>query len=183
MTAGEEWRPVPGYEGYYEVSSEGRVRSFRRHGATGGLKRLTLGSNGYLVVSLSKHNVKKIHRVHRLVAFAFLGPAPSTVQVRHLDGNPSRSVLANLAYGSAGDNLLDRVAHGRHHNARKTHCIHGHEFTPENTYSPPSHPTSRYCRTCAKSRGEARRQRNKQAIPQVESLLNDAHRLRAGEVA
>lgn len=72
-------------------------------------------------------------RVHQLVAAAFIGPAPHGTEVRHKDGHRGNNVPSNLEHGSSSDNTLDAVRHGTHNMARKTHCLRGHEFTPENT--------------------------------------------------
>lgn len=148
----EEWRPVVGFENDYEVSSEGGVRSRRRSGSKGGPLRTRPDAKGYPMVTLRSGGVAATRRVHRLIAEAFIGPAPAGAHVRHLDGNPARSVLANLAYGTPGENHLDRVKHGRDRNANKTHCAHGHPYDEENTYRLPSRPRARYCRECRRKR-------------------------------
>lgn len=145
-TTEEEWRAVPGYEGYYEVSNAGRVRSLRRR-----LRRetrlLTANlSSKYPAVTLSKDNVRSLRRVHSLVMAAFVGPRPEGMEVRHIDGNAFNPSLTNLAYGSRSENVLDQVRHGIHHVASKTHCIRNHEFTPDNTIV--RVPGRRTCRTC-----------------------------------
>lgn len=110
----EEWRPVAGYEGLYEVSSCGRVRTLgggkaRSHGR---ILKATLGTTGYLRVSLSAANVSRTKKVHRLVAEAFLGPAPLRAYVLHQDGNPQNNRVENLRYGDARQNLADAIRHG-----------------------------------------------------------------------
>jgi hypothetical protein len=158
----EEWRAIPDYESNYEVNSEGRVRSRRRKGAPGGVIAQQLdASSGYSSVGLYSNGRSTTHKVHQLVAAAFLGPQPKGLQVRHLDGNPTHSAVTNLAYGTPAENQWDRVAHGRHFNANKTHCPQGHEYTQANTYTLPSRPRTRYCRKCktidqrARRRGQA----------------------------
>lgn len=111
---GEEWRPVAGYEGFYEVSSCGRVRTIgggkaRSHGR---ILKATLGTTGYLRVSLSVSNVSRTKKVHRLVAEAFLGPPPLRGYVLHKDGNPQNNRVKNLCYGDARQNLADAIQHG-----------------------------------------------------------------------
>lgn len=152
MTA-EEWRPVPGFPGY-AVSSLGRVWSGRR-GRGRILRNLDTADTHYLAVSLCAIGQPKVRRyVHQLVAEAFLGPRPAGHHVRHIDGDKQHNVPGNLAWGSISDNILDQVRHGRHHNARKTHCPAAHEYTPENTYVIPS-KGSRMCRTCMAERRRA----------------------------
>lgn len=85
-----EWKPVVGFEGTYEVSSLGEVhRLLDRHGKSGrfplSLKRRN--KQGYVVIELSLNGQKKRMFLHRIVAFAFLGPAPSSVhEVNHKHG-------------------------------------------------------------------------------------------------
>lgn len=100
----EEWRPVPGFEGQYEVSSLGRVRSWTR------VLRLSVATGGYLNVSLGRAG--GTHSVHVLVAAAFLGPKLPGQIVRHLDGTRQNNRVGNLAYGSYRDNSADSLAHG-----------------------------------------------------------------------
>lgn len=144
----EEWRPVPGYERTYEVSSLGRVRSLRRTTTPGGIRKLRLNTHGYVDVNLSQDNRVVTHRVHKLVMLAFCGPRPDGHEVRHLNGDPTDNRRENLAYGTVSENRLDITRHGHNRNANKTHCSRGHEYTPENTYVIPSRPRGRYCRAC-----------------------------------
>lgn len=149
---GEEWRPVPGYEQTYLVSSLGRIQSLPRGTTAGRIMRQQVGQQGYPMVTLCQ-DAQVVHRkVHRLVALAFLGPVPDGQEVRHKDGDCGNPQARNLCYGTRADNTLDMVAHGRHNNARKTHCKWGHEFTPENTL-PQSRNNGRRCRACKLEEG------------------------------
>lgn len=125
MTDSEKWLPVVGWEGLYEVSDQGRVRSLPRQTRTGrrGGKLLSLRSvsTGAHVVLLCDSGRKRFVHVYRLVAEAFLGPAPGPdTEVRHLDDNRLDSRLVNLAYGSRSDNMVDAVRNGRHNKAKLT---------------------------------------------------------------
>lgn len=153
----ERWRPIPGHEGRYEVSDQGRVRSHIpcRKLPVPHLLAATVGTNGYLRVGLAV-NGRLLHRsVHGLVALAFIGPRPDGMEVRHLDGNCFHNHLANLRYGTKSKNRLDSVKHHTHNNARKASCKHGHPFDAANTYIRPS--GRRECRACAAARDSARR--------------------------
>ena len=99
----EEWRPVVGYEGLYEVSNTGRVRSLDRYVKTCyGSYRLHKGKvlspgirpDGYLVVSLQY----RMFRVHRLVAEAFLPNPDNLPQVNHKDEDKSNNRVDNLEW-------------------------------------------------------------------------------------
>lgn len=143
----EEWRPIPGYEGSYEVSDRGKVRSAR--GAQRILKPW-MQKGGYPTVQLRRNGQSKKSGVHSLVLEAFIGPRPAGMDGCHNDGDPLNNTPSNLRWGSRSDNMHDAVAHGTHNHARKTHCIHGHEFTAENTrvYTFPNGVTARFCRAC-----------------------------------
>lgn len=121
----EIWKPFYGFEGFYEVSNQGRVRSVDHYISEkidvmgrhippilkrGKLLKQRKHPFGYKLVTLSKNN-EIFHRViHRLVAEAFLGPRPSEETViRHLNGNPTDNRLENLAYGTQKDNMMDAI--------------------------------------------------------------------------
>lgn len=68
---------------------------------------------GYSTVSLCHENKKVTKSVHRMICMAFHGmPTDTTMQVRHLDGNPKNNTPMNLAWGSQAENWQDRKAHG-----------------------------------------------------------------------
>ncbi len=110
----EIWNPIPGYEGQYEASNQGRVRSNKKILAACNV------SGGYKAVSLGKNNSKLIHR---LVAAAFLGPAPSGKQlVLHSNGDRYDNRLSNLRYGSHKDNSADAKLHGTQARGERQHA-------------------------------------------------------------
>ena len=156
----EQWRPVLGYESSYEVSSLGRVRSLprvivRRNGrpipVKGGIRKLVRSANS-LRVTLGKSDVRL---VHHLVLEAFVGPRPEGAIGLHWNDDPTDNRVENLRWGTYSDNNHDRVRNGIHHNARKTHCKRGHEFTPENIYQ--NKRGVRACKLCARLRAATRR--------------------------
>lgn len=121
--ATEEWRPVVGYEGYYEVSSFGRVKSLKRvvPGRPGVPRPVrerilarVLNDSGYPIVTLRKDGKRSLHRVHRLVLVAFVGPAPEGLQGCHNDGDSTNNHLTNLRWDSVSANAKDRIRHGTH---------------------------------------------------------------------
>jgi len=157
-SAAESWKPVLGYEGFYEVSDQGRVRSLDRVISAPGRwgQRLIrysgrvlaprLDPGGRLRVQLSRDGVQEDRKVHRLVMRAFIGECPEGQEVCHGNGDSKDNRLINLRYDTHSANELDKLAHGTHAMARKTHCKHGHEFTPENTYAQTG--GGRGCRAC-----------------------------------
>lgn len=165
----ERWLPVVGYEGYYEVSDRGRVRSLPRLTRKGNLQdgrilRPSGRKSGYRRVDLWVNGVGRTHLVHGLMMEAFAGPRPEGMEIRHLDGNPGNNYWpGNLAYGTRSENQQDTVRHGRHRNASKTHCDSGHEFIPENTYD---NHGGRGCRQCHREVSLAWLRRNKGKVKQ-----------------
>lgn len=134
--ADQTWLPVPGWEGLYEVSDRGQVWShYKWQKQLGHLLKTPLDNRNYHQVNLSRGGVKLHTHVHVLVASAFHGPRPPGMECRHLDGNRSNNHVSNLAWGTPSENNRDLVRHGTHYSKYRgaTHCIHGHEFTPENT--------------------------------------------------
>jgi hypothetical protein len=146
---GEAWRPIPGYEQTYAISTYGRIWSAPRPTTSGGLLSQRQDRNGYPMVNLIQDGAEQSRRVHILVALAFLGPRPAGMQIRHLDGDTSNPHVANLAYGTPRENGLDAVSHGKNRNANKTHCPRGHPYDSANTLVSGGR---RYCRTCKRAR-------------------------------
>jgi hypothetical protein len=124
MTA-EEWRAVPGYEGFYEISNLGTVKSitrqvpYGRHGCTiykGRVLKQFKSKNGYACVKLSLCGASRTTYVHEIVLRAFIGARPITQakgEIRHLDGKKTNNKLANLVYGTVVENAADRVKHNK----------------------------------------------------------------------
>jgi hypothetical protein len=110
----EEWLPVVGYEGWYEVSNLGRIRSVPRlhlgrwpSGCwnKGKILRLQLSENGYLRIELNKDKSHRTFPVHRLVSEAFIGPCPLGKQMDHIDGNKLNNMVGNLEYVTPKENI------------------------------------------------------------------------------
>lgn len=119
----EIWKPVKGYENYYEVSSEGRVRSVD-HYVRAGLKhnsfvkkkghllKQNAKRNGYLTVDLCKDNRTKTISVHRLVAIAFLEPVEGKNFVNHINLNKHDNRVENLEWCTSSENAKHAVDNG-----------------------------------------------------------------------
>ena len=117
----EVWKPVPGYEGLYEVSDLGRVRSLDRlclgrdrreevhHGKVLNAQKL---KNGYLEVYLCRGSKRKHRTIHSLVAEAFLGPRPEKCDIMHSDGNRENNCVSNLSYDTRAENLHSTYSYG-----------------------------------------------------------------------
>jgi len=113
----ERWLPVVGYEGLYEVSDWGRIRSVARYNTStkkyGGGRNPWYGKilnpntikGEYCQQKLTKEGRSKSHLVHRLVAEAFLGPIPPGNEVHHIDSNPANNTLPNLCFVTPSENM------------------------------------------------------------------------------
>lgn len=115
ITNEEQWRPILGYEGIYEVSDMGRVRSLDRrdrrgYRQKGKPKTLTLDANGYPVVNLWS-GTGRTHHVHRLVAGAFLGESGG-LSVNHKSGDKQDNRPGNLEYLTLAENTLHQHGSG-----------------------------------------------------------------------
>lgn len=115
----EEWRPVTGWEGLYEVSNQGRVRSLprtrdtsergRRQHWPGQILNPSSRHAGHLVVTLRDSPRHLSEYVHRLVAQEFIPNPENHPLVRHLDDNPKDNRVENLAWGTYSDNTQDKL--------------------------------------------------------------------------
>jgi hypothetical protein len=153
----EGWLPVVGYEGQYEVSDQGQVRSVRR---------VVIRSNGrpYTVPACilkqfgggsdDSHQQVKLYRrkpdysteqVATLVLTAFEGSCPPGMEACHNDGNPFNNRRTNLRWDTRSENTFDMVRHGTHNMARKTRCPKNHPYDAENTRYKGNR---RVCRRC-----------------------------------
>lgn len=146
----EEWRAIPGYEGLYEASDQGRVRSIDRinsrgHKIKGRMLKPSTKAKGYKQVVLHRDGKASTRTVHLIVLTTFVGPRPDGMEVCHNNGDSADNRLANLRFDNPSANQMDSVEHNTHHHARKTHCAKGHPFTPENTYQVTK---GRACKTC-----------------------------------
>jgi hypothetical protein len=103
----EIWKDIPEYEGFYQVSNLGRVKSLPREWISGRggvykhngkILKMTKDEKNYLRVGLQVNKKNKVYQVHQLVAMAFLGHKPCGMKlvVDHINDNPSDNCLENL---------------------------------------------------------------------------------------
>lgn len=116
----EEWRSVPGFDGWYDVSNRGEVRSWRtraklEHRAP--KARVLMGrdrNGGYRYVKLSHPVLGKLTvAIHHLVLAAFDRPRPTGMVCDHINADPSDNRIENLRWVTAGDNIRHAAALGR----------------------------------------------------------------------
>ena len=122
MNEQEEWRPVVGYEGFYEVSNLGRVRSIdhrvnaaNKYGWVGSkiwkgkILACVHGRGDYLFVNLSNMNRAKQYPIHRLVAFTFVPNQEHKPHIDHIDGNRHNNRADNLRWCTCKENINNPV--------------------------------------------------------------------------
>jgi len=112
----ETWKDIEGYQGLYQVSDAGRVKSLpnSKHKAELILKHWIQNTKGYHYIYLRNgRGEKRSFAVHRLVLEAFVGKRPNGKQCAHSDGNPANNNLDNLRWATAKENIDDRKRHGR----------------------------------------------------------------------
>lgn len=162
----EWWVPVVGYEGFYEVSDYGRVKSLPRmtqKGLRGG--RILKGiptPQGHLAVTLSVHGNMRRWMIHHLVAEAFIGPRPPGLETRHLNDVPWDNRPANLCYGTRKENIADMIRNGHNYYSNRTHCPKKHPYDEANTYRAPR--GGRGCRACMNDKSKRRNKRQRHGI-------------------
>lgn len=107
----EIWKPIKGYEGFYEASSLGKIRSLDRIAYNSGIRKqchikgrilsLCAANNGYVVVNLCKKTVL----VHRAVYSAFYGEIPKGMDINHKNGNRHDNKMGNLEICTRSENI------------------------------------------------------------------------------
>lgn len=161
----EHWRGVPGFEGAYEVSDQGRVRSITRGIVTkagvrkvskGKVLKFWVGSSGYFQVYLGRGNPKM---VHHLVLTAFHGPRPEGKEGRHGNGKCLDNRAVNLSWSTHQENELDKQAHGTNWQRNKTHCPNNHPLREPNLVVPRLKRGFRLCKACNREYYSSRTQK------------------------
>lgn len=121
----EIWKDIPGHEGKYQASNQGRIRSLTREITQIGrggkpFTRTIKGrilrpgrycSSGHVSVVLGRGSNGS--PVHQLVMLTFVGPAPLNQEVRHINGIPDDNRLENLVYGTRTENIIDVYKTGK----------------------------------------------------------------------
>jgi hypothetical protein len=109
---GEVWKDIENFEGIYQISNFGRVKSLDRvidtRNGKSTIKGVIVNPCGkpYLFVYLSKNNKSKYHAIHRLVAQAFIPNLENKPQVNHIDGDKTNNVVSNLEWVTQSENML-----------------------------------------------------------------------------
>lgn len=110
MMQKEIWRPIKGYEGLYEISNLGKIKSNFRQGSTTDFLKISNNGNGYMMVRLCKNGKAKKYYLHRLLAQTFIDNPEDKPQVNHINENRSDNRLENLEWVTQKENNN----HGNH---------------------------------------------------------------------
>lgn len=104
----EVWKKIPGYEGIYDVSNLGRVKSLRCNK----IMSLSKSSTGYLHIQLYKDKKYKTHTIHSLVANAFIPNIYNKPEINHIDGNKENNNVSNLEWSTKSENQIHAIKLG-----------------------------------------------------------------------
>ena len=170
------WRPIPGYEGLYEISGHGEVRSLDRYDALGrfragqAIKAHVRGTH-YYSLKLAKDGVKTGHDTHVLVLRAFKGERPESMEACHRNDVPTDNRILNLYWGTKSQNMKDSYRNGNsklenNPSVKKTHCPAGHSYSGDNLKL--NSDGRRTCNLCRREQYRAYYHRTKAKNPQPE---------------
>ena len=119
----EQWKPIQEFNGEYEVSNLGRVRSMKRyHGMVGRIMPQTIQRRGYYAVMFWMNNKAYCRKVHRLVIEAFTPNHDSLPCINHIDGNKLNNHVSNLEWCTYQANMQHAV---------RTGLTHPHQWTDD----------------------------------------------------
>lgn len=155
----ERWLPVVGFEGLYEVSDRGRVRSMERvvhrsNGRTHTVNERILKPDtdrGYHKVYLMKDGERLTRRIHTLVLEAFIGPKPEGMVCCHNNDIPDDNRVENLRWDTQLGNIRDIVRRGATFGQKKVACPRGHALSEVNNRSDHAAIGRRTCLACQRT--------------------------------
>lgn len=170
------WRDIKGWEGHYQVSDTGLIRSvyrvvMRKNGnplpRRPRIRKTPLTPAGYQSIRLNRDGKGESQTVHRIVAEAFIPNPDNLPVVRHLNDVKTDNRVENLAWGTWSDNEYDKVRNKKHHQTAKTKCSKGHPFSGDNLaiYHRKSGGVSRICKECSRESSRQSNQRLKGLEP------------------
>ena len=137
MTQNEIWKDIPGYEGFYQASNLGRIKSlvlynnrYKKYIKREKVLKTTTQKTGYLMLTLCKDKKKSNLLVHRIIAKTFLSNPNNYPQVNHKDGNKKNNCVDNLEWCTSSENQkhayrlgLQKVCGGAITNKKRIRCI------------------------------------------------------------
>ena len=127
IKVGEIWKDIPNYEGYYQVSNLGRIKSIKRkvkyqnsfRNVKEKIKGTFIGKQGYERVELSKNKINKKYNVHRIVANVFIPNPLNKETVNHINGIKTDNRVENLEWATKSENILHAYKTGLSKNSEK----------------------------------------------------------------
>lgn len=189
----ERWLPVPGWDGFYEVSDAGRVRGLDRVVHTRGGRAMRQRGRvltparlpkGYRKVTLSDGWAQYEYLVHRLVLGAFVGECPEVLDEGcHGDGDPGNNALGNLRWDTTSENARDRTRHGRNRFANSPTCKRDHLLRAPNLTANVARLGYRGCLACSRALAAASKARSKGATIDVDALADHKYAIIMAAVA
>lgn len=179
----ERWLPVLGYEGLYEVSDHGRIKTCARiqvqkngtrYPVKERIRKLVAleKRGGYYAITLSRAGSVELKYIHVMVLEAFAGPRPAGKVACHNDGVPTNNHISNLRWDSPTGNNFDKQRHGTDHQRNKTHCPYGHSLQLPNLVKATWKRGYRHCLACSRTR--AHMQRNPHDKPNYQ-IISDQY--------
>lgn len=137
----EIWKPIPDYEGFYEVSNLGRVRSvsrfvmnhYTKEWREGKVLKPYVTPQGYYNVKLSKLGVKDKHNIHRLVASAFIPNCENKRTVNHKNGIKTDNRVENLEWATYSENIKHAYDNGLKERKATSFAENHHKTNLKNT--------------------------------------------------
>lgn len=107
----EIWKDIPNLKGWYQVSSKGRIRSFRKANGIDGKRNNPINMNGavdsygYRVITITTNGHKTTKKLHRLVANTFIPNHKNKPQINHINGNRDDNMVSNLEWCTQSENM------------------------------------------------------------------------------
>lgn len=124
----EVWKDIPGFEGYYQASTHGRIKSLgtiTKYKPTVKILKPFITPQGYARLHIGKKHDRRTWGVHRLIATTFIPNPHNKPQVNHIDGDPSNNRVENLEWCTPHENIqhsYDKLGK-KPHNCHKVRCL------------------------------------------------------------
>lgn len=136
----EIWKDVPNYEGYYQISTLGRLKSLSRVVKKGNGVRRTVeriipthtGKHGYKIKLLCKEGVNRLYSIHRIVAITFIPNPENKEQVNHLNSLRDDNRVSNLEWVTRSENMIHGVKFGNVKSSVIIDTVTGKEYNGAN---------------------------------------------------
>ena len=117
VTCVEQWKDIPNYEGYYQISNLGRVKSLERILIKNGkkcvykalIKKTNIGKRGYWIVGFCKNKKESQKKIHRLIAESFIPNFENKPHINHIDANKLNNDISNLEWVNNRENSCHKV--------------------------------------------------------------------------